>query len=345
MKKVKDEKLFLLIKNYLLIYLPVHRNASPLTVTTYRTALNQFLEFAAAKQKTSTLSLTFSIFSCAMVTAFLESLSSGADLSPSTYNTKLAAIRSFVAYASACYPEYVSQAAELSKMKSQRDDMMGKVEYMSENAVKALMNEPTKTNRLGLRDMMLMTLLYDLGTRIQELLHIRLCDLSLGQTPKVTLTGKGKKTRVVPLSQETLKLLNIYLHKFHADHAMTGTTLLFYMKHHGELTPLSDDAVRVRLQKYAAAARLKCPEVPEKVHPHMWRHSRAMHIYQHGMPLELVAQWLGHSNPETTLIYAYADTEHKRRAIEQALGDGRTMHESQSALVTDEDLLKQLYGL
>lgn len=57
MKKVKDEKLFLLIKNYLLIYLPVHRNASPLTVTTYRTALNQFLEFAAAKQKTSTLSL------------------------------------------------------------------------------------------------------------------------------------------------------------------------------------------------------------------------------------------------------------------------------------------------
>lgn len=62
------------------------------------------------------------------------------------------------------------------------------------------------------------------------------------------------------------------------------------------------------------------------------------------MPLELVSQWLGHSSPETTLIYAYADTEHKREAINRALG-GKTAANEQVATVSDEELLKQLYGL
>ncbi len=71
-----------------------------------------------------------------------------------------------------------------------------------------------------------------------------------------------------------------------------------------------------------------------------------MHLYQHGMPLELVAQWLGHANPETTLVYAYADTEHKREAIERALGSKAAPGVStESSAVTDEELLKRLYGL
>ena len=102
---------------------------------------------------------------------------------------------------------------------------------------------------------------------------------------------------------------------------------------------------------YRETARLKCPEVPEHIHPHMWRHTRAMHLYQHGMPLELVAQWLGHRNPTTTLVYAYVDTEHKRKAIEKAMEHSRvTTGLSSSAKqpayqITDEELLKRLHGL
>lgn len=344
MKKIKDEKLFVLIKNFLLVYLPVHRNASPLTVTTYRTTLNQFLSFAAEKKGVPIVSLSFEVFSYEMVSAYLENLISGHERKPATYNNRLAALRAFVAYASACYPEYISQAAELAKLKTQRDDTLGKVEYMSENAIRVLMNEPSPDSRLGLRDMCLMVLMYDTGARIQEVLHIRLCDLSLDNNAKVTLYGKGKKVRIVPVSPEVVKLLVLYLGKYHHGTNETGTDLLFYVAHSGEKRPLSDDAVRLRLQKYADSARAKCPEVPEHVHPHMWRHSRAMHLYQHGMPLELVSQWLGHSSPETTLIYAYADTEHKREAIKRALGENATAND-QVATVSDEDLLKQLYGL
>ena len=83
----------------------------------------------------------------------------------------------------------------------------------------------------------------------------------------------------------------------------------------------------------------------------MWRHSRAMHLYQHGMPLELIAQWLGHKNPKTTLIYAYADTEHKRKAIEKATGSNspianlKDINSQATYHVDDEELLKRLYGL
>ena len=95
-----------------------------------------------------------------------KTLISGHERKPATYNNCLAALRAFVTYASACYPEYISQAAELAKLKTQRDDALGKVEYMSENAIQALLNEPSRESRLGLRDMCLMVLMYDSGARI-----------------------------------------------------------------------------------------------------------------------------------------------------------------------------------
>ena len=98
-------------------------------------------------------------------------------------------------------------------------------------------------------------------------------------------------------------------------------------------------------QKYAELARENCPDVPERVHPHLWRHTRAMHLYQHGMDLTMISQWLGHKQVETTLIYAYADTEAKRKAIEKAMGTGLAGTESVNYTVSDEDMLRRLYGL
>ena len=58
--------------------------------------------------------------------------------------------------------------------------------------------------------------------------------------------------------------------------------------------------------------------MPARIHPHMLRHSRAMHLCQAGMPLALLTEWLGHADPEATLIYAHADTEMKRHVLEKA---------------------------
>ena len=97
-------------------------------------------------------------------------------------------------------------------------------------------------------------------------------------------------------------------------------SMIYWITSGGQFT-ICDDTVRLIMQKYADLAGAKCQEIPAHVHPHLWRHTRAMHLYQHGMDLTLVSQWLGHTNVETTLIYAHADTEHKRQAITRALGD------------------------
>ena len=80
--------------------------------------------------------------------------------------------------------------------------------------------------------------------------------------------------------------------------------------------------------------------------PHFW-HSRAMHLYQHGMGLPLISQWLGHAQLETTLIYAYADTEMKRKAIEQATSVSNPLSDNSMSRFSldDEETLKMLMGL
>ena len=127
---------------------------------------------------------------------------------------------------------------------------------------------------------------------------------------------------------------------------MASAQYLFYTERKGQRKLICDDTVRLMMQKYADLARAKCQEIPAHVHPHLWRHTRAMHLYQHGMDLTLVSQWLGHTNIETTLIYAHADTEHKRQAITKALGDSAAPGVvPEKYTVSDEEMLQRLYGL
>lgn len=346
MGKVKDEKLFLLIKNFLLVYLPVQRNASELTVKNYRTTINQYLKFLAEQNRTTVMSVSFEMFSLNSVNAFLDHLSTEKQATPTTRNSKLAAIRAFVSYASACHPEYISLSGELAEIKSQKNDPFAKVDYMSEEAVSALLKAPDTNTDIGIRDQFIMIFLYDTGARIQELLRVRLRDLRIDKTPTVTLFGKGRKIRVVPLMKETVSHLQNYLRIFHPGEPMVSDEPLFYVERNGKRSAICDDTVRIRLQKYAEEARKTCKYVPERMYPHLWRHTRAMHLYQHGMDLTMVSQWLGHSQLQTTLIYARADTEDKRRAIEEAMSKGgiKVEHES-NYTVTDEEILKRLYGL
>lgn len=98
-----------------------------------------------------------------------------------------------------------------------------------------------------------------------------------------------------------------------------------------------------KLKRFFALSK---PDVPLNVHPHLWRHTRAMHLYQHGIDLTLISQRLGHKQLETTLIYAHADTEAKRKAITEAIAsDSFLGAESVNYTVSDEEIVKRLYGL
>lgn len=109
---------------------------------------------------------------------------------------------------------------------------------------------------------------------------------------------------------------------------------------------MSDDNVARFLKGYVTSARKQCDEIPDKVTPHMFRHSRAIHLYRKGVPLVLISEWLGHSNLETTLIYAYADTEMKRKAIEAATDQNHPLRKkSADARELSDTDFKKAYGL
>ncbi len=146
------------------------------------------------------------------------------------------------------------------------------------------------------------------------------------------------------LKDETLfRLIHDYLKVYLPDQRCCSPNTV--KSYRTALTQLLE-YVRKFLKKYGDAARQSCNEIPENIHPHLFRHSRAMHLYQHGMDLTLISQWLGHSNLETSLIYAHADTEQKRRAIEKAMGkDASAGVDIPKYSITDDELLKRLYGL
>ena len=123
-----------------------------------------------------------------------------------------------------------------------------------------------------------------------------------------------------------------------------GEVYLFFTTLHGRRTRMSTDTVSLFMKKYGELANHICSEVPKRVHPHQLRHSRAMHLYRAGMPLVLLSEFLGHADVNTTRVYAWADTETKRQAIQKISGN---LNECSVAPIweNDEEMIKRLYGL
>ena len=346
--KAKDISLFPLVHDYLKIYLPKQRNVIPNTILSYRKALEELLDYVKEREQIPLGSISFEHLTAETIFSFLEYLESEKGCSISTRNVRFAAIRAFMDYATDHDVALVANLNKLKKVPFKKPDSAAMVDYMSMAAITAITEQPDANTPKGLRDRVFIMLLYDTGARIQEILSLKLSDLQLERLPKVTLFGKGRKTRVVPLMDKTAQHLKKYLSVFHENAAADGDVPLFYSVIHGRRQCLSARRVRYMLQKYGEQARQVCPEVPANVYPHLFRHSRAMHLYQEGMDLTLVSQWLGHSQLETTQIYAHADTEHKRKAIEAATPQDNPLYSKLNSArytVTDEETLKKLTGL
>lgn len=150
---------------------------------------------------------------------------------------------------------------------------------------------------------------------------------------------------MIPIMQKTVEHFNRYVNLF-CDGKITDDPL-FYVIRKRVKQKMSDDNASKFIKAYGANARAESNLVPEKLHPHMFRHARAIHLYRSGMPLALVSEWLGHAQMETTLIYAYADTNMKREAIEKATSKSNPLISSDVKPMwrDDESMIKKLYGL
>ena len=338
---------FQLIRDFLSLYLPKQRGTSKNTIKSYRDALNLLLDFLCMTLQSPLTEISFVVMTKANIMEFLDWLESERGNSVNSRNQRLFAIKSFFKYVAGRDRTLMSKYLEISSIPKKKDVCQHEIDFFSEDSLKVILQQPDPKTKNGSRNLMFMILLYDTGARIQEILDICLGDIHLDeQSPYIVITGKGSKTRIVPLMQKTCEHLVSYKKHFHP--ASSPEEFLFYIYRKGVRSQMSIDNAEKFIAKYAAMAHSVFPESPEHIYPHMWRHSRAMHLYRNGMPLELVAEWLGHSRTETTRrFYANADATMKKKAIDKATSQFNPLQSNDYSMdwKNDEELLRKLYCL
>lgn len=340
--KNSQKTLWMHMRSYFTVFLPKQRNASQHTINACQDTWNLFLRYLSSKKGIRLKTLGFADIDSSTVVSFLDTMESERNWKPSTRNQRLSCIRSFMHYAACMEPALYAYAAELDGIPLKKDvDKSHVMEFISQAGMRELLATPDIRQKQGLRDQFFLALMYDAAARDCEMLGMKYEDFH-AENNTVYLFGKGSKPRLVPVSRETTALFKEYSRRFHTGGRKSDP--LFYTIHRHEKTFMSDDNVARFLKKYASEARIKSSEIPERVHPHMIRRSRAMHLYRAGMPLALLAEFLGHEDPETTLIYAFADTEMKRAAIEKAKGNTAAFpdHEEKGIWEDDDDIIAQL---
>lgn len=343
--KMKDEKFFKTLKDFLEIYLIRQRHYSKNTQKSYREAIRLLLQYFNDELGLSYAQMSFEDLTYSNVCGFLDWLEHNRGCSLQTVNLRLMAIRSFARYASIIDPARIYFQVELSNVKTKKSASKV-VEFLSEAALKTLFEQPDISKKNGARDLVFMLLMYDVAARCQELLDLKLGDIEIrNEKSTVYLAGKGSKARRLPVSKKVVDHLVNYLKEFHPADTRRSEDFLFYTKIHENRQKMSSDAVSLFMKNYGERGRAISPEMPEKVHPHQLRHSRAMHLYRSGMPLVLLSEFLGHANINTTRIYAWADTEMKRKAIQKISPESEKAVGVVPMWQNDEQMIKKLYGI
>jgi integrase/recombinase XerC len=161
---------------------------------------------------------------------------------------------------------------------------------------------------LALRDKAILELLYSSGLRLAELTGLAPDDVSF-RDATVRVTGKGSKTRIVPVGGHAIEALKAWL-PARDQMARAGVRALFVGRDGGALGPR---AVQARLKQWALKLGLA-----DKVHPHALRHSFASHLLQSSGDLRAVQEMLGHASISTTQVYTHLDFQHLAKAYDAA---------------------------
>ena len=170
----------------------------------------------------------------------------------------------------------------------------------------------------GRRNLTLLSVLYDSGARVQELVDLKVGDVRLDDPPILTLTGKGRKKRQVPIMSNTKTLLRQYMDESSLTQEGKLDHPLFFNRQRSKMTRAG---ICYILNKYVSQAKAKSAIIPNDITPHVLRHSKAMLLLQSGVNLIYIRDFLGHADIATTEIYARTDTETKRKALEKAYPD------------------------
>jgi site-specific recombinase XerD len=291
-------------------WLGEQRNLSRHTVMSYRDTWRLFLRFTSEKRHKPIVSLALSDLNADLVLAFLRHVEEKRKVSIGTRNCRLAGLKTFFAFVAQREPSALAQCEEIVRIPTKKTARPAMC-YLETDEVAEILKQPDRSKLEGQRDHVLLAFLYNTGARIQEALDVRPSDLRFASPAQVRLFGKGRKERICPLWPETVALLKALLRRqLRADHEA------LFVNCYGR--PLGAAGVRFKLAHYVQAAAKTLPSLAKKnISPHKFRHAAGVMLVAAGVDITVIRSWLGHVRLDTTNLYARANLETKRKALEK----------------------------
>lgn len=299
---------------YFTHYLPNERGSSPQTIDSYRYAFVLFLEYMEScgipPEK-----MTIADYTRDNIRDFIEWLEKSRGNTAATRNYRLAAMKGFVHYLKYEFPDYLDEYQRILAIPLKKT-IQHEITYLKTEDASLLVKQIDINKANGLRDYVIILLLYTTGIRVSELIQIKVKDLSLTVPYTLRVHGKGNKGRYVPLVKTAVPHIQKYLALMNYDDESKYGEFLF--KNHMK-KPFTRQGINYILKKYGCKARENgASSIPEDLSPHKMRHTTAMELLAAGVDLIYIRDLLGHSSVMTTEIYARTDAQLKRKAIEAA---------------------------
>lgn len=303
-----NKNLSFYVQRYFSSYLIGQHNYGKNTVASYRDTFKLLLMFLDGNhQRKKNLPISDVDKTC--VLRFLSWLDTERGNSPATRNVRLAHLKSFFHYVRIENPALADQCENVMNVPFTKAEKHPP-EYMDEDSVSHMLHTVNPESRDGIRHLAILSLLYDSGCRVQELIDLKVKDIQFEKGQRIYVHGKGDKYREIPITSSTEKILKKYLKNF----PHSGNDMLFTNRK-GE--PLTRQGIRYIIQKYAAESKKSNPDDFNGVaHPHLLRHSKATHLVNAGVNIYNVRDFLGHASVATTQVYLTSNPEVTRKAIE-----------------------------
>lgn len=306
------------LTDFLTCYLPGEKGVSKNTIASYKDTFILFLTFMKDEKGIPADKLMLKQVNKETVMDFLDWIEEKRLCCAATRNVRLAALHSFFQYLQYQSPENLLEWQRILSIPVKKTEKTS-INYLSLEGIRLLLEEPDRSTRKGRRDLALLSLMYDSGARVQEIIDLTPSMVRLDIPCTVKLIGKGNKSRIVPLLDVQVKFLKTYMSEHKLLEPYANTYPLFSNSRKEKLTRAG---VNYILAKYAKQARVKNPSlIPKKLSCHCLRHSKAMHLLQSGVNLVYIRDILGHTSIQVTEVYARTDSRQKREAIEKAYTD------------------------
>ena len=315
------------IRDFLNNYLQLVRNFSQNTIMSYRDTIKLFLIFNRDINHLKIENINLESLNKDNILNFLNWLENKRNCSINTRNQRLACLKSFCKFIfenDSLSIEYLQNVFDIPFKRYTKKE----IEFLTKSEMTNLLRKPNIASKQGKKSLMIITLLYDAGLRISELINLKIENIDLtNDIAKIKVVhSKNNKSRQIPITENTKKMLKQFINN------RQPKDYLIVSNRNDKYTP---NGIRKIIKKYTKDLNIH-------VTPHTFRHTKASHLVETNVPIIYIRDFLGHASIETTMNYAKINSKIKNETI---INHGIKLENNIAFNLKDEELLEWLENL